>query len=556
MSFTAKIETAICEDTLHAVPHQVERLATAISQHEQDGTPLTENESKKLKFLQQFAVAKNISTKMIDAQKIADLALRADALPQPCVGSKATMAVAARDRPDDRLRPDAEAGNRTAKSIAAFLQKEEVDDVALLAAEGRLATELGMFPVMAMPGTEQAVVARSFGSFRSWTSEDDAASTERERFVLLEVSAAAANLVVVEQMVADGVHAVQGDLDNIEQHLGVAEDDTGEAVVNLSDASNSQSKYFQWIVPSICLVLTGGAAFAGVHAVCVTGIAVRGAVVVGATAGSRLGTVKLAEWQEEAIKSIKGQLPRIVGPMPEQHKVELNAAGEEAQQRLLTALADTSSWEASKVSWTGYRLGLPVLRRRSEAREGGFSYLTFFTVPLPASQVFGIVRQLSRSGSLDPGCEFCLTCQYDPKEGTSLRYIVVSSWVATRTFHCVCHCSDQAISTVTVQGVEGDRAVAASAPIEKFVLAAASLSVEKLDSLNLPSSTLGEQRGCIHVCGIVVTAVGDQASRVEVMADVDPASVASLADRDVRLHVLHTAERITKEVHREMAQAA
>jgi len=470
---------------------------------------------------------------------------------------------------------DTEASNRTAQSVAAFLRPtppegageasrlaspEEVDAVALLAAEGQLATHLSMFPVLTMPGTEQAVV------FRSWNEEDDAVSTERDRLLLLELSAATANLLEVQQMVAERVEGAQGLLDHIEQDLESTRDHTAEAVANLADAGNVKSKHLQWLVPSVCLVVTGGAVFAGAHTACISCIAARGAIGAVATATSRLGTVKLAEWQKRAIQSIKDQLPRALKPMTQPHKAVLNAASKEVERRLLTKLADTASWTPGNFSWTGYRNGLTILRRRSEVR-GGFSYLTSLTVDLPASHVFRIIRQLSLSGSLDPGCELCWSCPVDPEEGTWLRYLVFSNWFANRTFHCVCRCasvahvqgrSDQAdeASPVPVQEVEGDRAVAIPATIEKYVFGAASLSAEMLSSLELPSSTLGEQRGCIQVCGVVVTAVGDQTSLVEIMADVDPASLASLADRDVRLHVLRTAERITKEVHREAAEAA
>jgi len=402
--------------------------------------------------------------------------------------------------------------------------------------------------------------------FRTWDDEDDAVSTERERVALLELSATAANLQEVQQMVSERIEASQEMLDHIEQDLETAADQTAQAVACLSDATDVRLKRLQWLAPSLCLLVTGSAALAGAPAACVSCLAFRGAFVAGATATTGLGTAKLAKWQHRALQSIKDQLPAALTAMPLCRKAMLKVAGEEVERRLVSKLGDIASWKPVHFSLTGRWTGLPVWERQSDVREGGVSCSTSFKVDLPASHVFRILRRLSLSGSLDPGCDFCWSCPVDPTDGVWLRYLVFSNWFANRAFHCVCRCAriaqppqpPQRNAGEAIQDVEGDHAAAPTAPVEKYVFGVTSLSPEMLGLLELPGPGSSVPRGSFHVCGVVVTALDSQASRVEVMADVDLAmsvSPTSLVDRDVRLHVLQTADRIAAEARRETSAA-
>lgn len=151
-----------------------------------------------------------------------------------------------------------------------------------------------------------------------------------------------------------------------------------------------------------------------------------------------------------------------------------------------------------------------------------------------------------------------------------MRYLVFSNWYTRRGFYCVARCARvtcslpehadeaDAASALPPDGAADDPPAAPGMPIEKYVFGVASLSAEMISKLELPDVASSMERGCMHVCGVVVTDLGGGASRVEVMADVDPADpgLVQLVDRHVRKHILYTADRINQEARRGTASVA
>lgn len=151
---------------------------------------------------------------------------------------------------------------------------------------------------------------------------------------------------------------------------------------------------------------------------------------------------------------------------------------------------------------------------------------------------------------MDPGCEVVWSRPVDGTDGTSLRYLIFSKWpFCNRDFYCVCRCA-KVIEFGDMSGDTGSP-VDTSAR-EQYVYAVMSLLPELLAATGLPESNKGIQHGSIYISGIVITDNGKGGCLVEVMADVDPASNKLLpswiVDAEVRLHVLHTAERIAQEL--------
>lgn len=439
--------------------------------------------------------------------------------------------------------------------LASFLLPEQAaeqgqDEVRLLAAEGRLVEELHRYPILSVPGTNSALV------LRSWTAEDDELGQQRERVVLLELAQAAANIVEMERVLNEHVGQDQEHLDQIELHIAQARQDVREAVVTLASAQTDTERLLAWLAPSVGLVILGGgiaaiapAAVAG----CGVCIAVRGGFVAGALGFHVIGTKKLSQWQTRALQSLTEKLPSAFNPLPEEEARLLSRAGDEVQRRLLTKLGDRKSWSRFYGSPVALVMGLKPWCRTSDIRGGGHAFSTSFTVDrLRAREAFRAVRQLSITGSLDPTCKVAWSRPVtDGAEGTYVRYLIFTNPVSTRDFYCVSRCGQ--VRLPEDSGAEtGEAGPGVSVGIERFIFAVSSLTPEILASAGLPESNQGLEHGCIHISGISVADTGKGGSFVEVMADVDAAPSwpvpAYLADREVRLHVLRTAFQVANEL--------
>lgn len=433
-------------------------------------------------------------------------------------------------------------------SAAAAAAAEEAaareDEVRLLAAEGRLASELSRYPIFAVPGTQSALV------FRSWADEDDAECQARERMAVLELSHTAANLREIQELIGVHVEASQGALDAVEQNMAQARDDTEQVVAFLSKTGEARVDRLKWLAPSLCLVVLGGAAFAGAPAACISCFAVRGAAVAGATLATGTGSLGIAEWQKRTLEAVAGQLPRAFARLPEATALMLRAVGDEAERRLLAKLADQPSWTRRTDSLVGWNKSLPLWERGSDTRADGHAYATFFEVDLPASRIFQALQRLSVAGSLDPGCEVCWSCPVDDVGETQMRYLVFSKWAQNRQFYCACRCararvgrslSSDSLGTGQTQGLG----------LPKYIFAVISVSADLLEDSELPCPQPDISRGHIYACGVSITQLESGGSSVEVMADVDPnlpRIPTMVVDRDVRLHVLYTAEKLSGEL--------
>lgn len=432
--------------------------------------------------------------------------------------------------------------------LASFLRPHEApeqgeDEVRLISAEGRLAEELNRFPVLAVPGTESALVLRRL---KSWTEEDDASSTERERLAVLELSQAAANLREVQELVCAHVARGQEQLDQVEQNVADARAQTSAAVVVLAGVGGSSTGVLDWLAPSVGVVILGGGAVAmsaGVAAGCAACVVVRGVLTVGALGMHSLGTKGIKKWQRQALESMTEQLPRAFDPLPATEAEMLACAGAEAQRRLVTKLADRASWQPFHFSLKGLQAGLQPRCRPSDVRPGGHASAVSFSAGLGARRAFRVLQQVSVAGSLDPGCAVMWSRPLEGAEGTSLRYLIFSNGLCNRDFYCVCRASALASPSDGESAAEGAG--------ERFAFAVASMEAELLANSGLPQRNAEIEHGRIHVSGVTLTDAQGGCT-VEVMADVHTAQSTVLPtwveDREVRLHVLRTAERLAREL--------
>ncbi|CAE8646718.1 unnamed protein product, partial [Polarella glacialis] len=144
--------------------------------------------------------------------------------------------------------------------IASFLCPEKEpgeaeDEVRLLSAEGRLASELGKFPVLASTGTQSALV---FRHLRSWSPEDDVEEQARDRLAVLELSQAAANLREIQDYIGAQVQADQPNIDAVEQDMASTQENTQGAMRVLADSTDLKSRaVLNFLAPSVGLVILG-----------------------------------------------------------------------------------------------------------------------------------------------------------------------------------------------------------------------------------------------------------------------------------------------------------
>lgn len=440
-------------------------------------------------------------------------------------------------------------------AVASFLCPDDSpedgeDKVRLLSMNGRLANEMSRYPILAVKDNSSAVVMRSWKpeELRTWTSEDDEAAEEaqksRERYLLLSVDQMAANLKEMQELVAETILQQGTELDAVEENVSDARENVERGVGFLKEANEADAKnnmMLKWIAPSVGLVVLGAGAVlcpAGAAA----GVAVKAGLLFGGTGFTLAGAGVFTLWQKQALAAMEEQLPRAFERLPDAEVKALCNQGDLAESHLLKKLG--GQWTLFPWSWKALRVGLKARYQDSEARVGGSAWYTTFDTDLSARQVFEVVQQLSVAGELEHGCKLVWSRPVD--DATYVRYLAFQEVHVDRDFFCICR-----------QGkvTSGD-----DSKEEHYVYVLSSLDQAILDNagsaLPHPDRSSRQHAGTIQICGI---SIKDRAASkgggavVEVMADVDQATIspAIIADRDVRLHVLATAQRVMSELKSE-----
>lgn len=440
---------------------------------------------------------------------------------------------------------DTDASSKSLQHLASFLypQKEPrkaEDEVRVLSAEGSLSSELCQHPVLTCVESDRTIVMGSFGQLVSWSEEDDAAEQARERMALLELSQAGVNLLEFTHFITEKLEQDQETLDLVEEKVAHARDATQEAVVTLAGTAVDEDRERRMLLwPSAGLVMLGGLVFctcpgAAPALLCAAG---RGALVVGATVGSMR---TLSKFQKQIITQIQEQLPRVFQKLPADQASMIRVACEDANDRLQSRLND-GAWKEeslfSKVKNFDFQAparevgqGLEVRWSPSQARKGGHAYLVTFTVDLAASRAFRVIQRMMLTGSLDPGCKVMWSRPVDTTSRHNthyIRYLAFAEWFFSRDFCTACHCGP----------------VASQTQEECYTLATRSMSQQLLELEGMPKPT-GEVGAVIEVMGVRLTG-GDAQTKVEVMADVDPAAplvyLTSIVNKRIRSHTRNAA---------------
>jgi len=435
------------------------------------------------------------------------------------------------------------AGSRSGvNALASFLCPDELasdgqDEVRLMSFEGRLACELGRYPVLAVPETSSALV------LRSWAPEDDEECAEKERasqrLALLELTQSAANLREMQELVSAHLLRQGEAIEQVAQNVSSTRTDVEEGVAALEDIAETSrmTQMLAWLGPSLGVILLGAALTSpACGAACVAAKTATGTGIfaAGGARGLSLG-------QQRALARMKEQIPTAIQAVPQAQVAALCAKGDEAEKGLLTKLDDTATWQAFPFSLKGRRIGLVVRQRSSETRRGGQAFATTFTTDLPARRVFQTVQRLSMAGELENGCNFVWSRPVDESRGVYMRYLAFSESYAKRDFFCVCR---QGRVKTSISDGEREHYV--------YVLASLDSDVLTMDGSALPQPDTS-RHGSIHICGFSIKDRDGGGAVVDVMADVDQATLLPtvLADRDVRLHALRTAERVMNELRSE-----
>ncbi|CAK9021911.1 unnamed protein product [Durusdinium trenchii] len=218
----------------------------------------------------------------------------------------------------------------------------------------------------------------------------------------------------------------------------------------------------------------------------------------------------------------------------------IRVACEDANDRLQSRLND-GAWKEeslfSKVKNFDFQAparevgqGLEVRWSPSQARKGGHAYLVTFTVDLAASRAFRVIQRMMLTGSLDPGCKVMWSRPVDTTSRHNthyIRYLAFAEWFFSRDFCTACHCGP----------------VASQTQEECYTLATRSMSQQLLELEGMPKPT-GEVGAVIEVMGVRLTG-GDAQTKVEVMADVDPAAplvyLTSIVNKRIRSHTRNAA---------------
>jgi len=435
-------------------------------------------------------------------------------------------------------------GDASSRALARFVQPgrpggEVADEVQLRSAEGRLAGEPSKFQVLACPVTKTGLI------LREWTDDDDAGCLERERLALIEISQAADNLQVIQELVESEVSKPQDALNQIEQTVANASEQVQEGVAALQSASDMSNRRRSWTAPALCVAGVGmGAAVVGPTAgvACVATLGKSAFLLAVGAGATYLGQQKLRDY---SIDTAGQQLPRTFQPLPPESVALLMAAGREAERRLRMKLAQGPAWTQHRFSVTGIMSGLVPRSRHSDVRGDGLSYATSFEVNVPASEAFQVLQRLTL-GSLDPDCKVVWSRPIDDN-GIFLCYLSCSAKGLDRDFLCVARCSRALMDLPVALADQTDDGT------ERYVFALSSLDQHLFRAFELPEPSSDISPGKIHTCGVVVTSTGTRGSLVEVMADMDAPAPGSLLqsaslDRDIRLHVLHSADKLRKEM--------
>lgn len=248
----------------------------------------------------------------------------------------------------------------------------------------------------------------------------------------------------------------------------------------------------------------------------------------------------LSKFQKQIITQIQEQLPRVFQKLPADQASMIRVACEDANDRLQSRLND-GAWKEeslfSKVKNFDFQAparevgqGLEVRWSPSQARKGGHAYLVTFTVDLAASRAFRVIQRMMLTGSLDPGCKVMWSRPVDTTSRHNthyIRYLAFAEWFFSRDFCTACHCGP----------------VASQTQEECYTLATRSMSQQLLELEGMPKPT-GEVGAVIEVMGVRLTG-GDAQTKVEVMADVDPAAplvyLTSIVNKRIRSHTRNAA---------------
>jgi hypothetical protein len=432
--------------------------------------------------------------------------------------------------------------SESTKAFAAFTTQQE-DEVKLAAAEGRISQVLSQYPVLSVPKHETSIFLNSFGSMREWGEEDDermeGMEAERLKPLLLELRDSAVNLQDFHRM-RNEIVIHQGErIDAAEENVRRGRENTTAAVQLLGGArEHKQAIIFNALAGAI---LVGGAlATGGTVAVggCVACVVVKGGVTTLSGMGASLLAKKgLQSWQKSAIEWMVKDLPRVIGNLPQESVQMLNAGGDEVERQLVRKLTDTSAWQRKYLTPSFWTKGLIAYYRDSDMNSDASAWMTSFTSPVPALQVFLKIRGMTIAGSLDPDCDVVWCRPVEGGLGTFVRYSIFSSCLqkVVRDFRCVCR----------AQQVED-----APDGAETYIMASTSLQPELLKDCGLPVDNNGIEHGKIHVAGVMVTARSDGTSLIRIMADVDSrlpvGNMLGAKDTQIRLHVLQTAHNLRK----------
>jgi hypothetical protein len=338
----------------------------------------------------------------------------------------------------------------------------------------------------------------------------------------------------MHEYLGDLVEQDQERLNQVEESVAVAKENTHAAVETLIDASNDKTDRLSLVAPLL------GSAILGVSLLspgtCVAALAVKAVLVTGTTGASYVGTKKLSAWQKQAIAHMKDQLPHAFSPVPANEAEMLRIAGSEASRRLVMKLSDSKSWTLTQ-SLSGRVASLRAWERTSDVRNDGRAYSTSFEIGISAKEAFLMLRRHAATGSLDPGCKVAWSRPIDDT-GTSMRYLIFANIFYNRDFFCICRAA-RADDVVPSEDSHGR---------ERYVFACMTLGPDLLAGTALPTPDAKYEHGIMHTCGVMVEDCGANGCTVQVMCDIDPVAPSivgrRLVDRQVRLHLIRTAAQM------------
>lgn len=230
-------------------------------------------------------------------------------------------------------------------------------------------------------------------------------------------------------------------------------------------------------------------------------------------------------------------------PVPPADLKILTVAGDDAERRLLASLRGQKVWTPFSGSLLGFVSGLKVQHEPSEVRRHGRACATSFVVDGWAKDAFVLLRKLHAAGSLDHGFHVRWSRALDDDGHNVARHLSEVSRAGRGVF-----CIDRFARV-------GARPAQSAEDPEQYLFASTSLVPDLLAGAGLPKSSENDARPWhIYVYGAVFTDVGSHECRVDFMADVDPSAAAAapewMVDREVRLQMLRSADRLRRELRR------